>query len=131
MQKLFKPFFIVFGILHVLGGLTLLVTPDFYDLLLSPPPLSGSAVLIAFLFVFAGLALIGIAFVESTRARRQILKLIMAGSLLNAVAHITNSIRGNAPAYTGPVAAVGLALVIILLIMIDRSLRESGERKLN
>ena len=124
MQRLYKPFFIVYGILHVVGGLILLVTPDFFDLIVDPLPGAGPAVLIAVLSIFTGLALIGSAFVESLRARRVILKLIMVGSLCNALAHITNSIRGDAPIYTGPVAAVFLGLVIILLISIDRSLRD-------
>jgi hypothetical protein len=122
MQRLYKPFFLIYGIIHVIVGVTLVITPEFYSFVLNPPPLRGSGVLIAFLSTFAGLALFGIAFVESPRARRLILRLTVAGNVLNAVAHVTNSIRGDAPGYTGPVAAVILALVCILLITIDRSL---------
>lgn len=122
MQRLYKPFFMIYGIIHVIVGVILVFTPEFFSFVLNPPPLRGSGVLIAFLSVFAGLALFGIAFVESTRARRLILRLIMVGNILNAVAHLTNSIRGDAPGYTGPVAAVMIALVTILLISIDRNL---------
>jgi hypothetical protein len=122
MQRLFKPFYMIYGIIHVVVGVTLVFTPEFYSFVLNPPPLRGSGVLIAFLSTFAGLALFGIAFVESHRTRSLILRLTIAGSGLNAIAHLTNSIRGDAPAYTGPVAAVILALVCILLISIDRSL---------
>lgn len=122
MQRLYKPFFMIYGIIHVIVGVILVFTPEFFSFVLNPPPLRGSGVLIAFLSVFAGLALFGIAFVESTRARRLILRLIMVGNILNAIAHLTNSIRGDAPGYTGPVAAVVIALVTILLISIDRSL---------
>lgn len=122
MQRLYKPFFMIYGTIHVIVGVILVFTPEFYSFVLNPPPLRGSGVLIAFLSVFAGLALFGIAFVESTRARRLILRLIMVGNLFNAVAHLTNSIRGDAPGYTGPAAAVVIALVTILLISIDRHL---------
>jgi hypothetical protein len=128
MNRLYKPFFIVYGVAHVLGGVLLVFSDEFFNFILEPPPLAGSAVLIAFLSVFAGLALFGIAFVESIRARRLILKLIMAGNLLNAVAHITNSVRGDAPIYTGPVAAVVLGLVMILLIMMDRGFQVESAR---
>ena len=122
MQRLYKPFFMIYGVIHVIIGVTLTFTPEFFSFVLNPPPLRGSGVLIAFLSVFAGLALFGISFVESTRARHLILRLTIAGSVLNAMAHLTNSIRGDAPGYTGPVAAVILALVCILLISIDRSI---------
>lgn len=122
MQRLYKPFFLTYGVIHVLVGITLVFTPEFFSFILNPPPLRGSGVVIAFLSIFAGLALFGIAFVESTRARRLILRLIIAGNILNVGAHLTNSIRGDAPGYTGPAAAVVIALVTILLISIDRNL---------
>jgi len=133
MQRLYKPFFMIYGIVHVLVGAVLVFTPEFYSFLLNPLPLRGAAVLISFLSIFVGLALFGIAFVESARARRLILRLMVAGNVLNAAAHLTNTIRGDAPAYTGPVAAVSIALVIILLISMDRSLGDtkmsgSGEK---
>jgi hypothetical protein len=131
MRRLYKPFFIVYGVVHIVAGLGLVFTRELFNFFLSPPPLPGSAILIAFLSVFAGLALFGIAFMESIRARRFIIKLVIVGSVLNGAAHLTNSFRGNAPGYTGPVAALALALIIILLISIDRNLRGESELEPN
>lgn len=125
MKRLYKPFFMVYGIIHVIVGVTLVFTPEFFSFVLDPQPLRGAGVLISFLSVFAGLALFGIAFVESIRARRLMIRLTIAGNVCNAAAHLTNSIRGDAPGYTGPVAVVVLALVIILLISMDRSYGDS------
>ena len=127
MRRLYKPFFIVFGVTHIVAGLALAFTREFFNFFLTPPPLPGPAIIIAFLTVFAGLALFGIAFVESVRSRRVIIKLVIAGSVLNAAAHLTNSFRGNAPGYAGPVAAVIIALIIILLISIDRAIKVDRE----
>jgi hypothetical protein len=130
MRRLYKPFFIVFGVAHIVAGLTLAFTREFFNFFLTPPPLPGPAIIIAFLTVFAGLALFGIAFVESVRSRRVIIKLVIAGCVLNAAAHLTNSIRGYAPGYAGPVAAVIIALIIILLISIDRAIKVDRESDL-
>lgn len=127
MRRLYKPFFIVFGIIYIASGLALAFTRDFFNFFLTPPPLPGPALIIAFLTVFAGLALFGIAFVESVRSRRLIIKLVIAGYVLEAAAQLTNSFLGHAPGYAGPVAAVIIALIIILLIMIDRGLKEDRE----
>jgi len=123
MNRLYKPFFIVYGVAHVAAGLALAFTREFFDFFLSPPPLPGAAMIIASLCVFAGLALFGIAFVESTRSRRVMIKLVIAGNILNAAAHLTNTFRGEAPVYAGPVAVVIIALLIILMILIDRAIR--------
>jgi len=131
MRRLYKPFFIVYGVAHIVVGLALVFTRELFDFFLSPPPLPGSAVIIAFLSLFAGLALFGIAFVESIRSRRVIIKLVIVGSILNAAAHLMNSFRGDAPGYAGPFSAVVIALIIVLLISIDRSLRANSELELN
>lgn len=130
MRRLYKPFFIVYGVAHIVAGLALVFTREFFNFILTPPPLPGPAILISFLLVFAGLALFGIAFVESVRSRRLIIRLVIAGNVLNAVAQLTNSIRGYAPGYVGPVVAVIIALIIILLIAIDRALRTDRESDL-
>jgi hypothetical protein len=127
MRRLYKPFFIVFGVAHIVAGLVLAFAREFYNFFLKPPPMPGPAIIISFLTVFAGLALFGIAFVESVRSRRVIIKLVIVGSVLNAAAHLTNSIRGYAPGYSGPVAAVIIALIIILLIAIDRAIKVDRE----
>ena len=130
MRRLYKPFFIVYGVAHVVAGLALAFTREFFNFILTPPPLPGPAILIAFLLVFTGLALFGIAFVESIRSRRLIIKLVIGGNALNAVAQLTNSLRGDAPGYVGPVATVIIALIIILLISIDRAMRGDRESDL-
>ncbi|RKX35251.1 MAG: hypothetical protein DRP71_04350 [Verrucomicrobia bacterium] len=127
MRRLYKPFFIAFGLIYILTGLALAFTREFFNFFLTPPPLPGPAIIIAFLCVFAGLALFGIAFVESVRSRRFIIKLVIAGYVFEAAAHLTNSFLGHAPAYAGPVATVIIALIIILLITIDRDLKIDRE----
>ena len=57
-------------------------------------------------------------------------KLVIFGNVLNAAAHLTNSLRGDAPVYVGPVALVVIALIIILLISIDRAIRVGRESDL-
>ena len=127
MRRLYKPFFIVFGVIYIVTGLALAFTREFFNFFLTPPPLPGPAMIIAFLCVFAGLALFGIAFVESVRSRRFIIKLVIVGYALEAAAHLMNSFRGHAPGYAGPVAAVIIALIIILLISIDRAIKVARE----
>jgi hypothetical protein len=127
MRRLYKPFFIVYGVVHIVTGLALVFTREFFNIFLTPPPLPGPAILVAFLLVFAGLALFGIAFVESIRSRRLIIKLVIVGNILNAVAQLTNSFLGYAPGYVGPAVAVIIALIIILLIAIDRAIRVERE----
>jgi hypothetical protein len=130
MRRLYKPFFIVYGVAHIVAGLALAFTREFFSFFLTPPPLPGPAILIAALLIFAGLALFGIAFVESTRSRRLIIKLVIVGNILNAIAQLTNSFFGYAPGYVGPAAAVIIALTIILLIAIDRAIRIERESDL-
>ena len=130
MRRLYKPFFIVYGVAHIMAGLTLAFTREFFSFILTPPPLPGPAILIAFLLIFAGLALFGIAFVESARSRQLIIRLVIAGNVLSAVAQLINSFSDRAPIYVGPVAAVIVALIIILLIAIDRAIRFERESDL-
>ena len=125
VAKLYTPFFLFYGIVHIGGGIAIAFFPSVLKWVLNTPPHASASVLLAFLSCLAGLGFFGGAFVESLEAKRKFVLLAIAGNVINFSAHFFNFLRGDSPVSLVILAAVGIFAMIAVLMTIRVGLARS------
>ena len=123
MANLYKPFFLFYGGVHLAGGVLIALFPPVLSGVLSTSLETGAAMLLGFTTGLAGLGFLGGAFAESLKTKQIFVKLAIVGNVLNFLAHVSNALRGFSPTYMAIGGTVGVALMIGVLLMINRGLQ--------
>jgi len=122
MSRLFKPFLLVYAGLHIGGGAALWFVPSVTDPLFTQPLTRGVTPLLGFISILAGLGFLAAGSVTELRGRRHVVRLCLAGNVLNLVPHLWNVFRGQSPWWLAPAAIVSLGSFIAVLVLIHRDL---------
>ena len=123
MANLYKPFFLFYGGVHLAGGVLIALFPPVLSGVLSTSLETGAAMLLGFTTGLAGLGFLGGAFAESLKTKQIFVKLAIVGNVLTFLAHVSNALRGFSPTYMAIGGTVGVALMIGVLLMINRGLQ--------
>ena len=123
MLRFYRPFFLLYGALHGVGGLALWAVPELTRFVLVQPLSAPAGVLVGFASLLGGLGFGAGAFAETSRARRAVVHAALVANAMNFAAHATNVARGDSPAWLLAPAALGLGSFFVVLVAFALALR--------
>ncbi len=122
MRHLYKVFFLIYGGLHLVGGVIIWLFPTFTGGFLNKPVPADSATLMGFLSMLAGLGFSSAAFATNKQAQKIVTIATILGNFLNFVAHFHNTVRGFMPSTILLFTVPFFLLIFVVLILLLRKI---------
>ncbi len=130
MSRLFRPFILCYGLLHLAGGIVLWTMPASTGAILSEPLTAAGSSLLGFISTLAGLGFVAASYVTENRGRRAVIRLCLLGNAANLVVHVQNVFLGASPWWVAAAALLSLGSLMTCLLLMHRdiSARIRGEQ---
>lgn len=125
-RSFYRPFFLLYGGAHVLGGMLLWAAPSASGILLAEPLSAAGGVLAGFASLLGGLGFGAGAFAETRRARSAVVAAALLADVVNFAAHATNVARGDSPGWLLAVAGLGTGAFLVALVALAAALWREG-----
>lgn len=124
MNRLYQPFLLFYGGIHILGGIVLWANPAAADRILFEPLPVYVGPLLGFASLLGGLGFAAAAGVTQPWDRKMAIVACGIANVLDFAAHFHNVVRGHSPTWVAVLAGVVVALFISVLVLIYRSIED-------